>query len=166
MLIGKILALAALVILVLLGINYLANSIAIGPATVLDGDSLQIADKLLTFDGADAVELDQLCTFNGKKWPCGKHAAVALQKLTSGRTVTCRPSGSMKGERKVARCFVGTDLDLGKAQVQAGWALAVPTSSADYKPDEKAAQKALAGIWSSIFEQPWRFAGARKDVIP
>ncbi len=166
MLIGKILVLAVLVVGVLLGINYLANSIAIGPATVLDGDSLQIGDKLLTLDGVDAVELDQTCTFNSKQWPCGKHAAAALQKLTAGKTVTCRPNGSLKGERRIARCFVGTDFDLGRSQVQSGWAVSVPTSSANYTPDEKAAQKSLSGIWSSFFELPWRFVNPRKDVIP
>ena len=167
MLIGKILAIGTVVVLVLFGINYLANSIAIGTATVVDGDTLQIGDKIVTFDGADAVEFDQLCTFNAKKWPCGKHAARALENYVIGKTVTCRPTGEKRGDRKLARCFVGTDVDLAKMQVRAGWALSVPTASVNYSADEQAARGALLGIWSSIFLPPWQWAAKpKKDVIP
>ncbi len=166
MLIGKLLALGVIGLACLLVINYLANSIAVGTAIVVDGDTVQIGDKILTFEGLDAVELDQTCTFNGKQWPCGRQAAAVLSATIGDKTVTCRPTGEKKNDRQLARCFTGADFDLGQSQVKNGWALALSSEAVNYKPDEKAARASLVGIWSSFFDQPWHVAKTQKDVIP
>lgn len=159
MLIGKLLAMGVLAVLCFVGINYLADSVVIGTAVVVDGDSLKIGDKQVTLAGLAAMQQDQVCEFAGKKWPCGLHAAAALKRAIANRTVTCRPVADKQNDERPCRCYVGTQEDLGKRMVAEGWAIVQPTPDVDYTPDQALAQQKLAGVWSSLFANPTKGPG-------
>lgn len=154
MLVGKLLAMGALIVLLFFGIDYLSKSVVMGPATVVDGDSLRIGESELSLAGIRAMRADQSCKFAGKQWPCGLQAAAALKAAIGTRSVTCRPTGEEADGVREARCYVGTDEDLGRRMVAEGWALAVPQPMMNYAADEDAARKRLAGVWSSFFDDP------------
>ena len=62
-------------------------------ASVIDGDTIDLAGKRVRLDGIDAPELGQSCFDAGKPWPCGQRAAAALVGETRGRSVQCREKG-------------------------------------------------------------------------
>lgn len=161
MLIGKLVGIAALMLLCFMAVDYLADSVVIGSATVLDGDSLQIGGTRVALAGIASVHRDQTCEFAGKTWPCGQHAAAALKQAIGDRAVTCRPVGDAANGERPCRCYVGTDEDLGRHMAAGGWAIAVPTRDLNYSTEEADARRKLAGIWSSLFVAPTRFSNPR-----
>jgi len=162
MLLGKVLLVLAVVFCGAYMIDLLAGEMVMGQATVIDGDTLEISGKRIRLFGVDAFESSQQCEFAGKKWPCGRRAAFALSDYIKDSTISCRPTGKKSYERIVARCFKGTDGDLGRYQVQQGWALAATAFSTDYVKDQDLARAKLAGAWSSIFMPPWQYRQERK----
>jgi endonuclease YncB( thermonuclease family) len=76
-----------------------------------------------------------------------------MRRMVAGREVRCRPRELDRYGRTVAVCFVGA-LDLGAAMVKGGFAVAYGA----YQADEREAQDARRGMWSSSFEVPdaWR----------
>lgn len=124
-----------------------------GSARAADGDSLYVAGREVRLAGMDAPELAQLCTRNGKSWPCGQVARQELADRVAGRTVLCRVRGHDRFGRALARCEAD-GRDLGAAMVRAGYAVGF----GDYAAQEAAARHERAGIWAGAFERPaaWR----------
>lgn len=124
-----------------------------GAARIADGDSLTIADERIRLKGIDAPELAQTCMRGGEEWPCGRRARDRLAQLAAGRAVSCEADGRDRYGRLLARCAVD-GLDLGRAMVEEGWALAY----GDYEVAEVVARSAGVGLWSGAFERPqdWR----------
>ncbi len=61
-----------------------------GRASVIDGDTLEIGGRPVRMQGIDAPESGQLCEDEaGKEWRCGQAAALALEAMIGGRSVTC-----------------------------------------------------------------------------
>lgn len=60
-----------------------------GPATALDGDSLEMTGARIRLFGIDAVELEQTCQRGGEAWGCGHDAKAWLARIISGRTLEC-----------------------------------------------------------------------------
>ena len=67
---------ALTIALCLLAIPALAD--VTGPASVIDGDTLEVHGQRIRLHGIDAPESRQLCRLDGKPWQCGKEAANAL----------------------------------------------------------------------------------------
>ncbi|KQZ99930.1 hypothetical protein ASD64_14105 [Mesorhizobium sp. Root157] len=69
-----------------------ADHSLVGRATVIDGDTIEIAGQRIRFNGIDAPESAQRCqTPSGKSYACGRDAAKALDEfLAASRPVTCR----------------------------------------------------------------------------
>lgn len=124
-----------------------------GAARVADGDSLAIGGGRIRLKGIDAPELAQTCRRGGEEWPCGRNARDRLAQLAAGRTVSCEGKGHDRYGRLLARCAVD-GLDLGRAMVEEGWAVAF----GGYEAAEAAARSAGRGLWSGSFERPqdWR----------
>lgn len=128
-----------------------------GPATVVDGDTLDLTGVRVRLFGVDAVELNQTCERGGEAWRCGEDARAQLGALVAGLTVTCQPRDTDVYGRMVAVCEAdGTDLS--QAMAWSGYAVALTQFSEAYVPSVAAAQAQKAGIWDSRFVTPgeWR----------
>lgn len=124
-----------------------------GRAVVADGDTLTVAGERIRLLGIDAPELDQRCQRDGMDYACGREARQALATLVGQHAVDCAGSERDRYGRLLADCRSG-ETDLGRALVEAGWAVAY----GDYDREEDAAREARRGMWAGTFERPrdWR----------
>lgn len=148
-----VLALAVPALLVVL-----AQGAIVGRASVVDGDTLEIAGQRVRLWGIDAVESSQTCRkADGSLWPCGRRAAFALADFLGQRTVRCQPKGQDRYGRVVAVCWVG-DTEVNRWVVLEGWALDyTPYSRGAYLGAQRNAQSARRGIWQGKFLPPWEY---------
>lgn len=125
----------------------------VGPARVIDGDSLVVGGVEIRLYGIDAPESHQICSRAGLPWACGSSATSAMRALVDGREVRCQARVHDRYGRTVATCSTG-GADLGSAMVRDGNAVAYGA----YSAEERQARDARRGIWSSSFERPstWR----------
>ena len=104
---------------------------------VLDGDSLRDGAEEIRLHGIDAPEYRQTCTdAAGKSCPCGKRAARHLRKLIGNAPVSCQIIDADKYDRSVGVCSAN-GVDLNKAMVEAGWAIAYTRHSLSYVRTEE-----------------------------
>ncbi len=134
-----------------------------GQARVVDGDSHENAGTSVRLHGMDAFEYDQLCGSSS----CGREATRALEALISGREVGCEPVDTDRYGRTVARCFTN-GVDLGRAMVRAGHAVAYVRYSTAYLGDERRARRERVGAWAHQVEEPdsWRRRQRSTDARP
>ena len=125
-----------------------------GAAFISDGDSLTLDGRRVRLRGIDAPEYMQVCrNDDGADYACGKLARQALVQLIAARPVSCEGRQQDRYGRLLGDCSVG-DVDLNRALVLAGWAVAY----GDFAAEEAAARAARRGIWAGSFERPqdWR----------
>ena len=125
-----------------------------GAAFISDGDSLTLDGRRVRLRGIDAPEYMQVCrNENGADYACGKLARQALVQLIAARPVSCEGRQQDRYGRLLGDCSAG-DVDLNRALVLAGWAVAY----GDFAAEEAAARAARRGIWAGSFERPqdWR----------
>ena len=127
-----------------------------GRATVIDGDTLDVAGVRVRLWGIDAPESRQTCLWAEVTYPCGQLATQHLRALVGGQEVTCAPRTRDRYGRTVALCRVEA-LDLGAAMVRDGWALAFVRYAADYLGLEGEARAARRGLWQGTFVAPWEW---------
>ncbi len=134
---------------------------------VIDGDSLIVwhdgARVTIRLTGIDAVEYRQLCTRADVRWPCGREARQALERLAGRGPLHCALTTRDRYGRTLASCRTAPlpdGVDLGAEMVRQGWAVA---SDADYRDEEAGAEAARRGIWQGDFaaHADWRAAHAR-----
>lgn len=125
----------------------------VGPAEVVDGDSLSVSGFSVRLFGIDAPEGKQTCDRDGAKWACGEDSATQLKMLVGSNRVECRGQGIDAYGRTVAVCWAD-GFELNKTMVEQGWATAFRKYSSDYVPEEARAKAARRGIWSSSFALP------------
>ncbi|QDP20433.1 thermonuclease family protein [Sphingomonas xanthus] len=125
----------------------------VGTATAGDGDSLDIGDVRVRLFGIDAPELSQTCQKGGQSWDCGRDAKDRLASLVQGREVRCVPTGFDVHGRTIARCSAG-GVDLNRAMVASGYALAFRRYSHDYVSAEQSAKLGKKGLWAGTFQAP------------
>jgi endonuclease YncB( thermonuclease family)/integrase len=126
-----------------------------GPAKVIDGDTIVVAGQLVRLHGIDAPELDQTFWWRGQKLVCGTMALAALEALTAGMKVRCKPVERDRHGRLVAKVFSPKGVDIGRRLVSAGWALAYRRYSTDYVDAEDEARKAKRGRRCWTKPTPW-----------
>jgi endonuclease YncB( thermonuclease family) len=122
---------------------------------VVDGDTVYVDQTRLRLLSMDAFESAQTCQRDGQPYECGTAAIRALITLIGGRPVTCTGDKRDRYGRPLVVCWIG-DLDLGRAMVRLGWALA--EYGTEYRADQDSAQAARAGAWAGTFIRPveWR----------
>mmetsp|Transcript_37035 Transcript_37035/g.96077 ORF Transcript_37035/g.96077 Transcript_37035/m.96077 type:complete len:340 (-) Transcript_37035:777-1796(-) len=137
----------------------------LGPARVVDGDTLEVAGVKVRLFGLDAPEKAQSCAdAAGKAYDCGKDAMQALQAKLKQAPVTCTSLNQDQYGRAVATCSVrgggvfGGEEDIGSWLVSNGYAVAYREFSSMYVPDQAEAAQARRGIWQGTFQEPkeWR----------
>jgi endonuclease YncB( thermonuclease family) len=148
----------SLLVLLLLAAPAQAAQNLSGPATVIDGDTIELNGVRIHLYGIDAPESAQLCeTAGGRSYPCGREATRRLRHRIGEATVTCEPHQPDGKGRISAVCRVGAE-DLSAWLVTQGFALASRTSSTSYVRQESRAWATRKGIWAGTFERPadWR----------
>lgn len=111
------------------------NAFAIRKPLVIDGDTLFHDGKRIRITGIDAPELDQ---------QGGMDAKNHLIRLVGSGVIRVEPRGTDKYGRVLARVLAG-QIDLGRAMVAAGYALAQDRA---YKGAERGARWGKKGLWS------------------
>lgn len=125
-----------------------------GKTRVVDGDTLDVANRRVRLAGIDAPERDQQCSDTaGQPTDCGEVSRRTLADLVGKGPVTCTPLELDPYGRIVATCAFG-GADLGEVMVSSGQAVATNR----YEPMEIEAKAAGRGIWAGRFDTPaqWR----------
>lgn len=133
-----------------------------GVARVIDGDTLDVGGVRIRLHGVDAFERGQVCDLPTGGWPCGAAATTAMKSRAEGRRLVCEVRDTDRYGRKVSRCE-RDGVDVARALVDDGLALAYRRYSADYVAAENAARARRAGAWAGSFDRPeqWRRRGRR-----
>jgi endonuclease YncB( thermonuclease family) len=77
---------------------------------VRDGDTIEVGEIAVRLNGLHAPELDK---------QGGRQAKAFMERLVSGRQVTCELNGERSYDRLIGRCYLGGD-DIAAALVSAG----------------------------------------------
>jgi hypothetical protein len=110
-----------------------------GPARVIDGDTVVVANTTVRLKGVDAAELGT---------PRGDDARRVMAALVTGR-LHCRLTGEKTYGREVGYCTTADGTDINRAIIARGAALACPRYDARYVPFEQA--EALAAQHRSSY---------------
>ncbi|NBO20938.1 MAG: thermonuclease family protein [Rhodobacteraceae bacterium] len=140
-----------------------AESPLVGPARVVDGDTLAMGAQKLRLYGIDAPEIHQTCRREGKAWPCGVFARDALAKLVALGRLSCAGQGHDRYGRVLVICQNGAG-DIAEAMVRAGAATAYLRYSDRYAVPEDEARRAKRGIWAAIMLSPERYRHSSPKV--
>lgn len=127
-----------------------------GRASVVDGDTIEIAGTRIRFNGVDAPESTQRCDdAAGKPYRCGRTSALALDAfLAKSRPTKCTATGKSY-DRIVATCWRADGQDVGGWLVRNGHAVDWPKySKGRYAADQRNAESGRKGIWSGSFQAP------------
>jgi endonuclease YncB( thermonuclease family) len=135
---------------------YSAHAEIAGRASVIDGDTIEIAGQRIGLFGIDAPESAQLCVAESQ-WRCGQQAASSLSTFIGSHMVHCSERDRDQDQRVVAVCRLSgpTGPDLNAMMVSEGWALAYRDYSTDYVADEQDARVRRVGIWRGSIQAPW-----------
>ena len=152
----KILIFKIFFLIFLFNNNFLYAKNIIGSAKVIDGDTIHIDKDKIRLHGIDAPEKNQPCIFEKKKWLCGEKSTQELKKIIGNKIIKCITSNIDKYKRYIATCYLN-EKNINQIMVKNGWAIAYRYYSKDYIEDENYARAMKAGIWKSIFEEPYKF---------
>ncbi len=153
----------AFVLLAGLGLSGLSLQTVTGPATVIDGDTIDIFGQRIDLHGIDAPELLQLCEADGVEYACGQKAAAALAEKVAGGEVRCVRKEPSPSGRFVAACFLGAE-DLNAWLVSEGWAVPCRDCSGEYAEEQEAAKSGALGIWRGLFTPPWEWRRGSRSL--
>lgn len=129
-----------------------------GVASVIDGNTLEVAGHLIRLQGIDAPDLDQICQDRqGADYACGQRARSALSAHLRDAPVSCQTSAQDEAGRHRALCQ-GPSGDVNAWMVRAGHAASVRGPDALYAEEDRRAWARRVGLWAGVFEEPaeWR----------
>lgn len=131
---------------------------------VSDGDSFMLDGERVRLFAIDAPEHGQICKdANGQPYDCGAAARKSLSAILKRPGLGCASPANDHYGRRLAVCSVEGIEDIGKAQVQAGHAIALREFGREpYAPDEDAAKAAKRGQWAGTFDEPWKWREKHK----
>lgn len=142
-----------------------AAEVVSGPAAIIDGDTLEIADRRIRLFGIDAPEMQQSCTRDGEQWACGEESKRQLAALVGTQSADCAGDEVDQYGRLVAVCSVG-GTEINGTMVEAGWATAFRRYSQAYVPAEVRARARKLGLWRSTFALPEEYRTATSEQPP
>jgi endonuclease YncB( thermonuclease family) len=152
---GKVLVVAAGIALAGLGSEAAAEEALVyrGSAEVVGPAMLSIAGKRIVLYGVDAPVKGQPCYAGAKVWDCATASAKTLLNLVGTQEIACEERRVDGFGRVFAVCKAG-EVDLNRALVEAGMAVALPKETADYVASEATARSKGVGIWRGPFTAP------------
>jgi endonuclease YncB( thermonuclease family) len=152
---GKVLASAVGIVMAVSASAAAAEDLPLyrGPAEVVGPAMLSLAGKRILLYGIDAPVRGQPCQAGNKTWDCATASAKTLLNLIGTQEVTCEPRRTDQFGRVFAICKAG-DVDINRALVEAGMAVALPKETTDYVDAEAAAKAKGIGIWRGPFMAP------------
>ncbi|RWC23234.1 MAG: thermonuclease family protein [Mesorhizobium sp.] len=139
-----------------------------GRASVIDGDTVEIAGQRIRFNGIDAPESRQYCNdAKGFDYPCGRRAAQALdQFLAASRPLHCSFVDRDRYERLVGNCNRADGRSVQKWLVEQGLALDWPRySNGAFAAEQVSAKAARRGVWQGRFDPPWDWRAADAEKV-
>ena len=152
-------ALTILAALAALALPAAARGEIAGPASVIDGDTIEIDGRKIRLYGVDAPEAAQTCV-GRSEWRCGIEATKALTRKIGSHAVSCEERDGAGGGDVFATCRLGGE-DLASWLATAGWALAWRAQSSDYLGEEQGARAARRGVWRGAILAPWDWRAAQ-----
>jgi endonuclease YncB( thermonuclease family) len=158
MMMGKALFVAAGVTIAGLGSQAAADEVPVyrGQAEVVGPAMLSLAGKRIVLYGVDAPVKGQPCSAGGKTWDCATASAKTLLNLVGTQEIACEERRVDRFGRVFAVCKAG-EIDLNRALVEAGMAVALPKETTDYVGAEAAAKSTGIGIWRGPFATPGEY---------
>jgi endonuclease YncB( thermonuclease family) len=154
---------AALAVLFLLAASLPARADVSGPARIVDGDTIEIADQKIRLHGIDAPEQAQRCLVGTTPWRCGRAATRGLAAAVDGRPVECVGDKRDRWGRLIAVCYAGGQ-NLNAYMVRSGLALAYRRYAEDYVGEEADARADAVGMWRGSFVEPWGWRRGQRVV--
>jgi endonuclease YncB( thermonuclease family) len=106
-----------------------------GPARVLDGDTVVVGEIHVRLKGVDAPE---------RGTELGEFARKIMIEIVNGSDLTCQLTGEKTHKREVGYCFTADGLDINRAIIEQGVALACPRYSTRYVEFEQAEARAAS----------------------
>jgi endonuclease YncB( thermonuclease family) len=136
------------------------RKVAVGRASVVDGDTIEIHGERIRFNGIDAPETSQTCVDGRRqKYRCGARAAEALAEFLSRSLPTrCEFVERDRYGRFVGNCFRADGASVQEWLVVNGYALDWPRYSAGaYAGQQEIAKSKKRGMWEGTFQPPWEW---------
>jgi endonuclease YncB( thermonuclease family) len=124
-----------------------------GPAEVIGPAMLKIDGKRIVLYGVDAPVKGQPCYARAKIWDCATASTKTLLNLVGTQQIACEQRRVDQFGRVFAVCKAG-EVDINRALVEAGMAVALPTETNDYVSAEAAAKAKSVGVWRGPFTAP------------
>ncbi len=123
------------------------KNIAIGKASVIDGDTIIIKGEKIRFSGIDTPERNK---------PGHNFSKIKLKKKIGKNIVVCiREPKLDPWKRTVAECFIGQE-SISSYMVKNGYACDyVKYSKKKYAKEQEYAKSKKLGIWNMNFESSW-----------
>lgn len=134
-----------------------AEEAIVGRASVIDGDTIEIAGERIRLHGVDAPETWQICEDgDGLRYRCGREAATKLdQFLQASRPTRCEFVERDRYGRFVATCFRADGVEVNRWLVGNGLAVDWSRYSGGAYVDVQGRARAQAlGIWRGSFQLP------------
>ncbi|MFN4020283.1 MAG: thermonuclease family protein [Erythrobacter sp.] len=136
-----------------------------GPASVIDGDTLDMTGTRIRLIGIDAPESAQTCTRNGQTWACGEEATQTLREIIGMAKLTCTAQGTDAYGRTLAVCETSV-FDVGREMVRRGMAVTSRDAPYDYESAAEIARQMQFGLWRGEFQPPDEWRAANPQAMP
>jgi endonuclease YncB( thermonuclease family) len=153
---GKaLLAILPVLVSALTGTFALADDLPVyrGAAEVAGPAMLSLAGKRILLWGIDAPVRGQPCYASNKTWDCATASAKTLLNLVGDQEIICEARRVDRYGRVFAVCKAG-EVDVNRALVEAGMAVALPQETTDYVAAEAQAKAKGIGVWRGPFTAP------------
>jgi endonuclease YncB( thermonuclease family) len=152
---GKALAMAAGLALAAVASRAVADELPIyrGSAEVAGPAMLSLNGKRIVLWGVDAPVRGQPCYAGNKTWDCGTASAKTLLNLVGDQEIACEQRRIDQFGRVFAVCTAG-EVDVNRALVEAGLAVALSKETSDYVAAEAEAKAKGVGVWRGPFTTP------------
>jgi endonuclease YncB( thermonuclease family) len=152
---GKALAMKAGLALVAPLLVAVADDLTLyrGSAEVTGPGTLSLDGKRILLWGVDAPVRGQPCYAGNKTWDCATASAKTLLNLVGDQEIACEQRRVDQFGRVFAVCKAG-EVDINRALVEAGMAIALPRETTDYIATEAEAKAKGIGVWRGPFTAP------------